>query len=185
MKRLMKFNWISSSMISRTISRAATPTSAGDTKRGAGCCDAAMVMTPYPDARARAFPRRCMPRLASSRRSLQICGDVAPERFAADDFGRARARQVDVDDPLHLAGTIGHHQDTVRHLHRFGDVVRDQQRRLLQLLLDLQHLVARAGAASARRARRRVRPSAGFSARRRACGRATRAAACRRTIRPG
>ena len=39
-------------------------------------------------------------------------------------------------------GPVGHHQDAVGELHRFGEVVGDQQRGLLQLLLDLQHLVA-------------------------------------------
>ena len=53
--------------------------------------------------------------------------DVAAEGLAADDLGGARARQVDVDDALHLAGPVGHHQDAVGHLHRFGDVVGDQQ----------------------------------------------------------
>ena len=68
--------------------------------------------------------------------------DVATERLAADDFRGARAWQIDVDNALHLAGAVGHYQDAVGHLHRFGDVVGDQQRGLLELLLDLQHFVA-------------------------------------------
>src|SRR5262249_18969328 len=43
---------------------------------------------------------------------------------------------------LHFAGSIGHHQNAVRHLHRFGDVMRDQQCRLLEFLLYLQNLIA-------------------------------------------
>ena len=64
------------------------------------------------------------------------------EGLAGDDFRGARARQIDIDDALRLAGPVGHHQDAVGHLHRFGDVVGDQQRGLFELLLDLQHLVA-------------------------------------------
>ena len=64
------------------------------------------------------------------------------ERVGADDFGGARARQFDLDNAFGFARTIRHHQDPVGELHRFGDVVGDQQRRLLQGLLDLQHLVA-------------------------------------------
>src|SRR6476660_9729262 len=52
--------------------------------------------------------------------------DVAPEGLAAHDLGRARARQIDVDDAFNLAGAIGHHQDTIGHLDRLGDVVCDQ-----------------------------------------------------------
>src|ERR1019366_8048555 len=68
--------------------------------------------------------------------------DVAAEGRAGDDLRGTRARQIDIDDALRLAGPVRHHQDAVGHLHRFGDVVGDQQRGLLQLLLDLQHLVA-------------------------------------------
>ena len=68
--------------------------------------------------------------------------DVAAEGLADDDLGGARARQLDLDDALHLAGPVGHHQDAVGELHRLGDVVGDEQRGLLELLLDLQHLVA-------------------------------------------
>src|SRR5215472_2163549 len=68
--------------------------------------------------------------------------DVAAERLARHDLGRARARQVDFDHALELARTVGHHEDAVGELHRLGDVVGDEQRGLTELLLDLQHLVA-------------------------------------------
>jgi len=68
--------------------------------------------------------------------------DVAAERFARHDLRRARARQLDIDDAFNLARAVRHHQDAVGKLHRLGDVVGDEQRRLLQLLLDLQHLIA-------------------------------------------
>jgi len=67
---------------------------------------------------------------------------ITPERFAAHDFRSPWARQVDIYDAFHFAGPVRHHQNAVGHLYRFGDVVRDQERRLLQLLLDLQHLIA-------------------------------------------
>src|SRR6476646_3922706 len=68
--------------------------------------------------------------------------DVMAEDVAADDLGRSGPRQVDPDRALQGARTIRHHQHAIGQLHRFRDVVRDQQRRLAQLLVDLQHLVA-------------------------------------------
>ena len=46
-------------------------------------------------------------------------------------------------DPLHTSGPVRHHQDTVRQLHRLGDVVRDEQRRLTEFLLYLQNLITK------------------------------------------
>ncbi len=69
-------------------------------------------------------------------------GDVVAERVARHDFGIARMRQLDRDRTLEPPGAIGHHQHPVGELDRFGQVVRDEERRLLQSLLDLQHLVA-------------------------------------------
>src|SRR6266550_2257317 len=67
---------------------------------------------------------------------------VAAERLARHDFGGARARQRDLDHALEPARPVGHHQDAVGELHRLGDVVGDEQRGLLELLLDRQDLVA-------------------------------------------
>ena len=82
---------------------------------------------------------------AAARFLAQVAPDlrhVAAERIARHDFGGARARQLDRHHALHLAGPVGHHQHAVGELHRLGDVVGDQQAGLLQLVLDLQHLVA-------------------------------------------
>src|ERR1700730_8906808 len=68
--------------------------------------------------------------------------DVAAERLARHDFRCAWPRQLYIDRAFHPSRAIGHHQDAVGELHRLGDVVGDQQHRLIQLLLDLQHLVA-------------------------------------------
>ena len=68
--------------------------------------------------------------------------DVTAEGLARHDLRGARPRQFYIDHAFHPAGAIGHHQDAVGELHRFGDVVGDQQHRLIELLLDLQHLVA-------------------------------------------
>jgi hypothetical protein len=63
------------------------------------------------------------------------------EGIAADDFGGARTRQIDIDHALDPPGPIGHHHDAIGELDRFCNVVGNQHRRLLQLLLNLQHLV--------------------------------------------
>src|SRR5580700_8240555 len=68
--------------------------------------------------------------------------DVAAEGLARDDLRGARPRQFYIDHAFHPTGAIGHHQNAVGELHRLGDVVGDQQHRLIELLLDLQHLVA-------------------------------------------
>ena len=61
---------------------------------------------------------------------------------AAHHVGGARTGQLDVHDALHLARPIGHHDDAVGQLHRLGEIVRDQQGRLVERLLDLRDLVA-------------------------------------------
>ena len=63
--------------------------------------------------------------------------DIAAERAARYDLRRTRARQVDVHHALEPSGPVGHHQDAVGKLNRLGDIVSDQQRRLLKLLLKL------------------------------------------------
>src|SRR5436309_1609282 len=68
--------------------------------------------------------------------------DKAPECVARHNLGAAWARQSDVDNAFHLAGTIGHDHNTIRELYGLGDIVSNQQRRLLEFLLDLQDLVA-------------------------------------------
>lgn len=52
-------------------------------------------------------------------------------------------RQMDVHHPLQSPRPIRHHQHAVGELHRFGQIVGDEQRRLLECLLDLQHSVAK------------------------------------------
>ena len=82
---------------------------------------------------------------AAARLLAQVAPDlrhVAAERVARHDFRGARARQLDRHHALQLAGPVGHHQHAVGELHGLGDVVGDQQAGLLQLMLDLQHLVA-------------------------------------------
>ena len=84
-----------------------------------------------------------MPRLASSRRSCQISRDVVAERVAADDLRIARMRQVDRRRlRFSRPGRYVIDEHAVGELHGLGQVVRDEQRGLLQRLLDLQHLVA-------------------------------------------
>src|SRR5215510_7179338 len=81
----------------------------------------------------------------SARLLAQVVPDlrhVAAERLAGNDFRRAWARQIDRYYAFELAGPVGHHQDAIGELHRFRDVVRNDERGLLELLLDLQHLVA-------------------------------------------
>ena len=111
--------------------------------------------------------------------------DVVAERVAADDLGRSRSRQVDVERALQPAGAVRHHDHAIGELHGFGDVVRDQQRRLVAAAAGSAAPCRRAAGASARRARRTARPSAGSAAATRACARSRRAAACRRRARPG
>ena len=82
---------------------------------------------------------------AAARLLAQVAPDlrhIAPERLAGDDLGGARARQFDLDRTFQPARPIGHDQDPIGQLHGLGDVVGDEQRRLFELLLDLQHLVA-------------------------------------------
>ena len=64
------------------------------------------------------------------------------EGIAADDIRSARPGQFNVDNALHLTRPIGHHHDAIRQLHGFGEIVGDQQSRLIELLLDLRDLVA-------------------------------------------
>ena len=63
--------------------------------------------------------------------------DQFAEARAAHDLGGARPWQVDIDDALHPAGAIGHHDHAVAELHGLGDVVGDEQRGLVELLMDL------------------------------------------------
>ena len=78
----------------------------------------------------------------------QFVNDVC-ERRRERDLQIARSRQVDLALLDDAAGPRRHHQDAVGELHGFGEIVRDQQRGLLQLLLDLQQLAVSEGLAPA------------------------------------
>src|SRR4051812_40570507 len=101
---------------------------------------ASLRMSPAPVQRLRLVLRQ-----AAGRLFAQIAPDlrhVAAKRLARHDLGCARPRQVNIDDAFHLARPIGHHHDAIGELHGLSNIVSDQQGGLLQLLLNLQHLVA-------------------------------------------
>ena len=100
-------------------------------------------------------------------------------RPALPSIGRGR---VDVDHfRLDPAGMRRQQQDAVADLDRLGDRVGHEQHGELRLVPQLQQFVLAGAAASARRARRRARPSAGCPAPSPCRGQWRRAASCRPT----
>src|SRR6185312_7988518 len=82
---------------------------------------------------------------AAQRFAAQLVPDLADqaaEPVGAHDVGIARPRQIDGDGALDAPRTEAHHRDAVAELDRLGDVVGDEQRRLVQGAADLQDLVA-------------------------------------------
>src|SRR5262249_7753489 len=147
MKRLMRPTRMSSSTTRIAAANEPIPSTAGNQRARV---IASVLMAGRPGgwgAPRRAGPGAAPP-LDPSPRSAR--GAPTPLRAASsgaarlgrEDVGGAWARQVDVDHAFELTGAVGHHQDAVGELHRFGDVVRNDQRGLLELLLDLQDLVA-------------------------------------------
>ena len=163
----------------RTASRQATPNTNGTTCAGSSArgCSSDVASAPCAASSSLRPAARLLAQVAPDLR------DVAAEIVAADDLRAARPRQLDLDHALELAGPVRHHQDAVGKLHRLGQIVGDQQAWSASAPAGSAGPCRRAAAASARRARRTARPSAEFSARRRACAPSRRAGACRRTIR--
>ena len=129
---------IRSSISAITSSVVATPTSA---RRGAERVH--VPTSPSSSAWCGRAIRRPGCRGSPPRADRADLGDIVAERVAADDLRIARMRQVDCHHALDAPGPVGHHQYAVGELHRLGQVVRDEQRRLLQRLLDPQHRVAK------------------------------------------
>ena len=100
-----------------------------------------------------------------------------PRCRAAPDIA-ARPRQRHIHDLLH--GAVLHHHHAVGEQHRLVEIVGDEQDGLAGARVDVDQFALHAPRASARRARRTARPSAGLSDRSRARARCRRAAACRR-----
>src|SRR3954469_8639829 len=144
MKRLMSPTRMKSSTRRMTAANELNPSTNGNQRVLVSTTDAvraSLRMGPAPLQRLRLVFRQAAGRLLA-----QVTPDlrhVAAKRLARHDLGCARPRQVNIDDAFHLARPIGHHQDAIGELHGLSNVVSDQQGGLLQLLLNLQHLVAK------------------------------------------
>ena len=95
----------------------------------------------------------------------------------------ARPRQIDREDLLGAARTLGHHHDAVGQVDRLVDLMGDEQHGLLRLLPDAQQLDLHQVAGLRVERRERLVHQQHVRDRWRARGQGRRAASCRRTAR--